>query len=81
HPDIFITRVERSDRQQACEGDGDLLLLGPDYRQAQQVKSVASGRSAWVYAANDHLLRLSGGERWEGDVEVIRFVETTVSTK
>lgn len=81
HPDVFVTRIEREDRARFCAKDGDLLLLGPDYKEGLQIEPVAGGFGAQVYGANNHFIRLSGGERWEGGVEVIRFMETSDSER
>jgi hypothetical protein len=79
--DVYIARgAALSDPEPVVDVE-DLLLLGPELRQAVLIPAASEGRAYQVYGLGDRFLVLNSGERWQGDVSIVSLDKAEIKTK
>lgn len=79
--DVYIARGAPLSDPEPVIDTTDLLLLGPELRQAVLIPAAQEGRAYQVYGLGDRFLVLNSGERWNGEVLVVSLGQTAIEVK
>jgi hypothetical protein len=77
-PEIYVTRKALGAGNKQCTQGTDAIFLGPDWSRYVAVADSDTGRPVTASAANDHFLRATAGPDWEGSVDIVTLLDTSI---
>lgn len=69
--DVYIARKAAASGSQQLPDIEDVLLLGPELRQAVLIPAASRGQAYQAYGLGDRFLVLNSGDRWNGDITIV----------